>query len=218
MLQRQIRKSKYYFSNGLKRQLKQISQYPVTVVEAPSEIGRLEKKLAGFDDLKSIYRKFSKGKAAGLNHLMRAEVMLERGKDEEAEILCYKAMYKARAYRQTDICIYVEVCLARIFMIRGDVKRFLITVDNIKRYKTESADLSIQRMVDVSLSIVGVILGEKEYIASWLYNLDEIKRSVYKPVIPFIEILYFGLLMQEGKYNELIAMASVALEEIEEAN
>ena len=91
-------------------------------------------------------------------------------------------------------------------------------MENIRRYKTESADLSIQRMVDVSLSIVGVILGKKEYIASWLYNLDEIKRSVYKPVIPFIEILYFGLLMQEGKYNELIAMASVALEEIEEAN
>lgn len=176
------------------------------------ESGKLDEMLHTIDELRPVYHKFSWGQGAGLGHLIRAEVMLTRGEDNEAEILCHKALYGARAHRQTSICIYAELCLARIFILRGDPANFSNSMGNIQRYAEDHSDASICRMVDICMSIIGLLLGVKDYVASWLYDIEGIRQSLYIPVVPFAELLHFKLLLLEKRYNELYAFSQLALD------
>lgn len=127
---------------------------------------------------------------AGFSYVMQAEVMLLRGEDEEAEILCHKALYEARGYRQTSICLYAELTLARVFILRGEEGNFSASVRNIQEYAKENPSLSIQRMIDLCMSIISLLLGTRDYIATWIYNMESIKKFLYAHVVPFAQILY----------------------------
>ena len=176
------------------------------------ESGKLEQMLTHFDEIKPFYNKYSRGQGAGLGNLMSAEVLLLHGNDNEAEIYCYKALYEARAYQQTTICIHAELNLAQIFILRGDTENFFAIIKNMQSYVQEHADVSIRRMVDLSMSIISLLLGNKEYVASWLYNIESIRKVLYAPIIPFAEILYCKLLLIDKRYNELYAVGQLAIE------
>lgn len=195
------------------------SVFPTTFGMFWRESGKLDEMLNAIDELKPIYRQFSRGQGAGLGHLIRAEAMLMRGDDNEAEILCYKALYEARANRQHSICIYAELCLARIFMLRGDPENFSAAMHAIQRYATEhSSDAAIRRMADMCLSIISLLLGVKDYVAPWLYDLECLRKLLYAPVIPFAEVLYFRLLLIDKRYNELYAASQLALDTLRNPN
>jgi len=176
------------------------------------ESGKLDEILDTIDEVKSIYRKLSQGQGAGLSHLMRAEAMLVRGEDNQAEILCHKALYEAHAYQQAGICIYTELSLARIFILRADTGNFLMSIKNIQGYAKEHSDSTTRRMVDMCMSIISLLLGIKDYVAPWLYSIEGIRKLLYAPVIPFAELLYFGLLLMDRRYNELYAFSQLALD------
>lgn len=178
------------------------------------ESGKLDEVLSTVEKIKPDYRKFNGGQGAGLAYMIRAEAMLTRGEDNEAEILCHKALYEARYSQQTNICIYAEHCLARIFILRGDTEKFLVAMGNIQRYSKENSDSSISRMVEICMSIISLLLGVKDYVAPWLYDIEEIRQSLYVPAIPFAEILHFRLLLIEKRYNELYALSQLALDKL----
>lgn len=176
------------------------------------ESGKLDEMLDTADELKPFYRKFSRGQGAGLSHLIRAEAMLLRGEDNEAEICCHKAIYEARTYRQVSISIYAELCLARIFILRGDTENFSAALKKIQSYAADHSELTTGRMADMCLSVISLLLGIKDYIAPWLYDIESIQKSLYVPVLPFAEILYFKLLLIDKRYNELYAVSQLALD------
>ncbi len=149
---------------------------------------------------------------AGFSYVMQAEVMLVRGEDEEAEILCHKALYEARGYRQTSICLYAELTLARVFILRGEEGNFSASVRNIQEYAKENPSLSIQRMIDLCMSIISLLLGTRDYIATWIYNMESIKKFLNAHVVPFAQILYLRLLLMDKRYSELYAVSQIALE------
>lgn len=178
------------------------------------DVGKLDETMDIIDELKPIYRKLNRGEAAGLDYLIRAEVMLLRGEDNEAEILCHKALYKACVYEQVSICIYAQFCLARVFLIRGDIQNFSDAIENIRGYGVKYADLAVQRMVDISMSIISVLLGNKDGVAPWFYSIEGIRKSLYAPLIPFAEMVYLNLLLIDKRYNELYAVCQLALDDI----
>ncbi len=177
------------------------------------ESGGLDRTLQLIEETKPIYRKFSRDQAAGLCYMVQAEVMLVRGRDDEAEILCHKALYEARSYRQASICIFAELSLARIFILRGDAENFFVAVRNIQGYAKENQDLSVHRMVDLCMSVISLILGIKDHVAPWLYDMESIKKSLYAPVIPFAQILHLRLLLMDKRYNEFYAVSQIILED-----
>ncbi len=191
------------------------SVFPTTFGMLWRESGTLEELLHTIDEIKPIYRTFSRGQDAGLAHLIRAEAVLARGDDNEAEILCYKALYEARANRQTGICIYTEFCLARIFILRGETESFFAKLKSIQGYASDNSDLTVLRMTDMCLSIISLLLGVKDYVAPWLYDIESIRKSMYVPVIPFVEIIHFGLLLFDKRYNELYALSQLALDALQ---
>lgn len=179
-----------------------------------SESGKLKSMLEQADRFRPIYRDLAKGYGGGAINAMKAEAMLMKGDDNEAEILCYKAFYEARNYKQTGICISIELILAQIAILRGDVKSYFTLVENIKNYAKENSDLYILHMVEESMSIISMILGIEDYMASWLYDMENIKEVIYAPAVPHVKTLYSKLLLIKKRYNELYGVSQLILDEI----
>lgn len=130
-----------------------------------------------------------------------------RGKDGEAEILCYQALYDARSCRQTPICLCAELVLARIAILRGDVGAYPSAVQGIQNYAKENSDLHILRMVDLCLSVVSLVLNRTDHVAKWFCDMTSMKKALYAPTVPYAQILYSHLLLIEKKYEVLYAIS-----------
>ena len=177
------------------------------------EPGQLGGTLQTLEALGMMDYRSGRKQGAGLGYLIRAEAMLVRGADNEAEILCHKTLYAARDARQISICIYAELCLARVFMLRGDAQGFLTAMENIKKYAAEhSEDATVRLMADMCLSIISLLLGIKDYVAPWLYDMEGVQKTLYAPIVPFAKILYLRLLLIGKRYNELYAVIQLTLE------
>ncbi len=171
------------------------------------ESGELENELQQIDIGAHLYYKLGQGHGSGYNTVMRAEAMLMRGEDCEAEILCHKALYEARSYYQTDMCICAELVLARIAILRGEVEGYFTAIKNMQDYTKADSNLYVLHMVEYCMSIIGLVLGIKYYVAPWLYDMESIKNVLYAPVIPHAQILYLNLLLMENRYNELYGIS-----------
>lgn len=167
------------------------------------ESGKLEFTMQQIEEMSLIYRKLTQGQWAGAKSMIRAEAMLQRGEDSEAEILCYKALYEARSYKQIYICFCGELTLARIAILRGDAEGYFKAVKNIQAYGKENSSLSVLRLMEHTMSIIGLILGIKDYVAQWFYDMESMKKVLYAPIVPIAQIFYLWILVMDKRYNEL---------------
>lgn len=176
------------------------------------ESGQMENAVKAMDDSLPSYRRLAQGHGSGANSVMRAEAMLARGEDEEAEILCHKALYEARSYGQISVCLCAEMVLARIYILRGDTEGYLMTIKNIKEYPEKDPNLYVLRMVDQILTVIGLTLGIKEMISEWCENLDSIKKTVYLPAMPYAHMLYSMILVAQKRYQELYGLSELIID------
>lgn len=176
------------------------------------ESGELENELLHMDESSTIYRKLTRGQGAGSKSALRAEAMLMQGEDNEAEILCHKAIYDARSCQQTSVCLCAELILARIAILRGDVVGYFNSIRNIQGYAKKNSSLYILRIVDHCMSIISLVLDINDNVAPWVYDLESIKKALYAPVVPFAQILYLRFLLKEKRYNEFYGASQLILD------
>ncbi|MGE7695099.1 LuxR C-terminal-related transcriptional regulator [Lysinibacillus sp. NPDC094177] len=176
------------------------------------ESGELENELQQMDEFSPLYYKFTNGHGAGRHSLMRAEAMLMRGEDTYAEILCHKALYEARSYQEISICISAELVLTRIAILRGDVEGYSTSIKNIQGYSKKNSNLYVLRMVEHAMSIISLVLGIKDNVAPWLFDMESLKNTQHAPVIPFAQLLHLRLLLMDKRYNEFYGICQSALE------
>jgi LuxR family maltose regulon positive regulatory protein len=172
-----------------------------------SETGKLDDTLQDMDECLPYYLKLTRGHGYGANSVLRAEAMLMRGKDDEAEILCHKALYEARSHQQIDICLSTELVFARIAILRGDVEGYLAAIKNIQSYTKKNSSLSVLRMIDMCLTVTSLILGTTENVAKWFCDMESMKRILYAPTISYAQILYSQLLLIEKQYSVLYGIS-----------
>lgn len=175
------------------------------------ESGELENSLRQIEQGRLLYLQLARGHGAGAFYTMRAEAMLMRGEDDEAEILCHKALHDARSYQQTDVCICTELTLARIAILRGDAEAYFGAVKRLQHYPTEDSSLYILRMVEHCMSIISLLLDMKDYVSPWFYDMENIKKAVYAPVLPHAQLLHLKLLLTEKRYNEFYGVCQHAM-------
>lgn len=175
--------------------------------------GRLDHQLKQADTLLPLYLKLTGGHGAGSSSLMQAEILFMRGEEAEAEIYCHKAFYEARSHRQTCVCIGGELLLARMAVLKGDVEKFLSATKNIQGYVQEDSSLHVQRMVEYCMSFLSLMVGVKDWVAPWLYDMREIKKVMYAPLVPLVTVLHLELLLMEKRYREFYALSELALEQ-----
>ncbi len=171
------------------------------------ESGKLDEELDEMDECSAYYRKLTRDHCAGANNIMRAEAMLMRGEDEQAEILCHKALHEARKFKQISICLYADLLLARIAILRQDAKSYFSAVRNIQSYTTEKESIYIRRMAELCLSSLNLELGFNENIAQWLNDLESISKIMYSHSSFPAFILYAKNLLKEKRYNEFFGIS-----------
>lgn len=176
------------------------------------ESGKLENVLQHVEKSRPSYHKFTRGHGAGALYTMQAEAMLMRGEDNEAEILCHKALYDARSYEQIDVCLCTELVLARIAILRGDVEGYSDSIKRIQSYPNGNSSPYLLRMVEHCMSTISLLLGVDDYVAPWFYNMEDIKKAVYAPVVPHAQLLHLWLLIVEKRYNEFYGVCEHALD------
>lgn len=179
-----------------------------------SKSGDLENELVLIDEGAQLYHKLYREHGIGFNIIMKAEAMLMRGEDEQAEILCHKALYEGRSYKQIGSCICAELVLTRIAILRGDVNGYFTGIKNIQCYVKENSSLYILHMVEQAMSTISLILGIKDYVAPWVYDLESIKKVLYAPVVPHAQMLYLKILLMENRYNELCGICQSVKDEV----
>ena len=105
------------------------------------ESGQLDTILRDMPEGLSVYSKLTQGHGTGADSVIRAEAMLMRGEDAEAEILCHKALYLAKncQRQQISICLCAGFVLARIAILRGDVEGYFMAVKSIENYAKEDS-------------------------------------------------------------------------------
>lgn len=182
------------------------------------EPGRLDKTLMDMQRKLPYHIKLTHGQGVGADSVLHAEMMLMRGEDIKAEILCHKALYQARSKQDICICLCAEQVLARIAILRGDVDGFFTALENIKGYGKESSNLYILRMVDICLSVISVALDTTDMIAKWFYDIESISKKVYVRAVPYVNILYSHLLVREKRHAELLGLIDDAISMAKEMN
>ncbi|HWQ78483.1 MAG TPA: LuxR C-terminal-related transcriptional regulator [Anaerovoracaceae bacterium] len=175
------------------------------------ESGELENDMRHISRTLPDYQKLTQGHGAGAESVMRAEAMLMRGDDNAAEILCHKALYEAHSFRQISVCLCAENVLARIAILRGDVDGYFTAVKNIRGYANENSSLYILRMVDLCLTAISLVLGMKDNVAGWLYDMEYIKKTIYAPAVPFAQVLHSMLLILDKRYNEFLGISELIM-------
>lgn len=176
------------------------------------EAGRLDGALKDVEESLPIYRKLAPEHGIGAESVMKAEAMLMRGEDNEAEILCHKALYQARSHRQTCICLSAELVLARIAILRGDTEGYFTAARNIRGYAKKDSNLYVLRMAELCLTAISLFIGSTETVASWVYDMESINKALYFPAVPYAQVFYAVLLFNEKRYNEFLGLSQAVLD------
>ena len=182
------------------------------------EPGSLDEALVDIQRNLPYHFKLTHGQGFGVDSALHAEMMLMRGDDIQAEILCHKALYQARSKQETCICLCAEQVLARIAILRGDVNGFFTSLENIKGYAKESSNLYVLRMVDICLSVISVALDITDMVDKWFYDTESISEKVYVRAAPYVNILYSHLLVKEKRHAELLGLVDNANNMAKEMN
>lgn len=182
------------------------------------ETGRLDEALTDMQRHLPYHYKLTHSQGVGSDSALHAEMMLMRGDDVQAEILCHKALYLARSKQETCICLCAEQVLARIAILRGDVDGFFTALENIKGYAKESSNLYILRMVDICLSVISIALDTTDMVAKWFCDTESISKKVYARAVPYVNILYSHLLVRENRHAELLGLSDNTISMAKEMN
>lgn len=178
------------------------------------ESGKLKNVIYSMEESVSLYQKMGEG--SGAYYMIQAEAKLMQGKDEEAEILSFKALADARSYQQTNICLCAESTLIRIAILRGDSKSYFARIENLHAYGKSDSNPYVQRLVEYVISVISFVLGIKENISPWIYDMASIKKVLYAPLIPFAEIIYLKTLLMDKRYNKFYGTCQLALDKFNE--
>ena len=176
------------------------------------ESGKLAEALCNLEECLPCYLQLTRGHGAGADSLMLAEAMLMQGKDHKAEALCYRALNEARVCRQTVICLCAQLVLANIAILRGDVKGYFAAARDIRDCAQHDPRPFIKQMVELCLTVLSLVLGMKDHIPQWLYQMQSIQEAMYLPSVPFIQMLHSKLLLLDRRYGELYGISQLTMD------
>lgn len=168
-----------------------------------NSLGSLSHLTDLMDTYLPVYSELASGHGAGAEHIFRAEAALASGDDEAAELMAYKAAYRARKEGQYGVILSADLLLAEVAILRGDVETYGMTRESIVRNMKESGQRSVLRLGELCQATLDLSLGQTENIPQWLRDIAGIQRVVYTHSIPYALILYEHYLLLEGRHAEL---------------
>lgn len=171
--------------------------------------GNLEHELDAMDDCLPIYSELASGHGAGAEHVFRAEAVLARGDDAEAETLCHEAMYRAQSAGQTGVCLCAEVVLGHVAILRGDAPAYAAVRASVAEIAAHSTQRSIMRMAELCLAVLDLALGISGNAPLWLHSVEGIQKTLYAHAVPYGYMIHGQLLLHEKRHAALRGLAGL---------
>jgi LuxR family maltose regulon positive regulatory protein len=170
-----------------------------------TEPGKLEQSIDFMYQYCHAFHRITDGYIYGAGSIFHAEVMLMRGNDKEAEIMCYRALAAAEEHDQTSMLLYAELLRARIGILRGNKDLFNAALTAIKKHTVSGESKKfILRTAELCLTMLGLILDKQDMITQWFCDLKSIKSVLYPAsVSSTAKQLYAKKLLLEKRYPEL---------------
>ncbi len=168
-----------------------------------NKIGGLSSLTDLMDTYLPVYSELASGHGAGAEHIFRAEAALAAGDDRTAELMAYRATYRARREGQYGVILSADLVLAEVAILRGDAVAYEATRESIVHNIRESGQRSVLRLGELCQATLDLGLGHAAAIPSWLCDISGIKRVVYTHSIPYALILYEHYLLLAGRLADL---------------
>lgn len=168
-----------------------------------NKLGGLSHLTDLMDTYLPVYSELASGHGAGAEHIFRAEASLASGDDRTAELLAYRATYRARKEGQYGVILSADLVLAEVAILRGDAEACETARESMVYNIRESGQRSVLRLGELCQAALDLGLGSVEDIPSWLCDISGIKRVVYTHSIPYALILYEHYLLLAGRLADL---------------
>lgn len=177
---------------------------------SPSALMVFHKKPGAVDEEVEAYRNFAleyyqmtNGHGKGLDSLIKAELLFNRGDFEGAQMLCYKAMYVAKTRSQYSIFIAALLILARISIFEGDAVSLTERIGLIdSEYCGNFNQLNVyKQMAELCKSYIFVCLGDCERMPDCLKDEKRIEDETNFVTLAYANIVYGKYLMNSKQYH-----------------
>jgi LuxR family maltose regulon positive regulatory protein len=178
-----------------------------------SASGRLDDELSELFDGCGYYFALVEGHGSGGDFLMEAEVCLNRGEFEKAELLARKSLYLAERKRQNSVGIGACLLLAQTGIMTGDARQVRLMRDKLSEYvltarrERQKSDRQEAEMADSRLAL---LLDRPWEAAEWI-QAGEIGEGSLKHIhaAPYVLMLYGKFLLSgEGEGSKKSSEAS----------
>lgn len=174
--------------------------------------GELDKEIQLFDETMPNYYKLTEGNSKGTETLMRAEILLNRGNLDDADILCKKALYMADTRNQVSVHILALFIQARISLMKADynnlndiLKEMTTIIENENRFE-------YSKLVDMCQSFANVSFENVDGVATWLTDNNTIETNTTILTLGFANLIYGRYLLVKEEYNKFLAISGQMLE------
>lgn len=172
-----------------------------------SKSGNSLKELELFEKTMIYYYKITSGNSKGLEALMRAEILYNKGNFKDAELLCQKALYMAETRGQANVYICTMLLMGRIACYHGDYDN----IKNIIKCIDKKSDTSVENrssiMSDLCEGYIYVLLEKSKYIPNWLKDANTIELKCSVLSLTFANIIYAKYLLMNEEYTKFLGIS-----------
>ncbi len=167
-----------------------------------SACGKMDAEIEQMDYWIPRYNALTSGNGSGADLIFRAEALFHRGRDDEAEALCLRALDVTRRCNQDSLYICTTFLLQRVALLRGDAAAKDESASLMDRNARNSAYALSRRIADMAAGFAAVMLDEPDGVPEWIRGGEFLKTL--SPALPFACMIYGRLLLLTGRERELL--------------
>ena len=173
--------------------------------------GALQQTLAEMYACMPPYYLLSNWHGAGAAELTEAEALLLQGRIDEMDICLQKAGYLAKKHGQECITLCCDFLAMQRDMLKG------VRTEQIEKYRRHEGSAWQQSMLlntaDMCVGFYYALLGETQYLPTWLTSLEFDEAVVLYPARPCRNFIAAQCLLAQQRYTELLVRYDDLLEE-----
>lgn len=157
------------------------------------------------------FYKLTSGNSKGLEALMRAELLFNRGEFEDAEVLCEKALYMAETRNQINVYINTMFLLERISIFQGDYDNMRNIMNRIRKKIEDTNSFEDNFTADLCDGYIYMLLEKSEDMPKWLKSDSSIEERTTVINLGFANQVYAKYLLVKGEYAKFIGISGQML-------
>lgn len=150
------------------------------------------------------------GCGTGCDSVALAEYALETGDFDNVELHAYKAMYKAKAAKQTCLMICAKFVLARLEILRGCSERGPQLMESLREEVLRENNPVLNTTFALCEAYLDACLGRSAETAEWIRSGDLTTASFLRQGKPFYHTVYAKAVMLSGDAIRLEAVCEMA--------